>query len=123
MVERKPCYSDCMARPKKIKADGLSEDTLALIDQIKAATGEITLQDGSKQAWNPIVQLAIFAKAGSDADDGSMKKLRIEAAKEVAKYMHAPLKSIEIAGAGGGPIEISIRRFSKKLGETLDDQG
>ena len=100
-----------MARPKRIKAQPTSQTSLDLLEQIKAAVGEITLPNGTKQDWNPVVQLAQFAADKSDSDDAAIKKLRLEAAKEVAKYLHAPLKSIEVVGAGGGPLEIRLKQY------------
>ena len=108
------CYykNRVMARPKRTKIAPPSESTADLLARIKAAVAMFAKgPDGKPQLdWNPLEQLAIFAAQHSDSDDPATKKLRIDAAKEVAKYLHPQLKGTEVAGPGGGPVEIIIRK-------------
>ena len=97
-----------MARPKRRKEAPLSESAKDLLTRIKAAVGK--LPAGNKD-WDPVEQLAVFAAAHSDSDDKDTKKLRIDAAKEVAKYIHPQLKGTEVSGNPDKPIEIKIRQF------------
>lgn len=100
-----------MARKKALKAAELDDSGKDLLAKIQKAVG-------GKGDYDPVVQLAIFA-AGYDPnaefpDKPELVKLRIEAAKEVAKYLHPQKRSQEVLGKGGGPLEIKLVDYSKE---------
>lgn len=100
-----------MARPKKIQAAPISKSTEDLLEKIKkavASAGIVNLDGQPIDNFDPIEQLAILA-----ADPNLDKKLKIEALKDLAGYIHPKVKTVEIAGSQDKPIQFEIRRFSK----------
>lgn len=57
-----------------------------------------------EEEWDPVVQLAVFA-----ASPNVPQKLRVDASKEVARYIHSPRKAVDHTHAGpdGGPIQVA----------------
>lgn len=99
-----------MARPKRLTQTPASTSTSDLVALIEKSCGPITTASGERVPYNPVLQLAIFASGGTDADDPAMKKLRIEAAKESAKYTNVQVRAQEISGPKGGEIKIRIMK-------------
>lgn len=106
-----------MARKKALKAVDLDESSEELLAKIKKAVRESKVLTPLKADYDPLVQLAVFASQyDPDAEfpeDPSIIKLRLDAAKEVAKYIHAQKRSQEVVGKGGGPIEIKFADYVK----------
>ena len=104
-----------MARPKALKAQDVDDSSLDLLERIKAAVGEI-LPD--QQDYDPVVQLAVFAAQYNPKaefpEEPAIVKMRIEAAKEVAKYLHPQKRSQEVLGKGGGPIQIKLIDYTRE---------
>jgi hypothetical protein len=108
-MKGKACYYTAMARPKRVTQTPVSTSTSDLVAQIEEACGPITA-GGKDFKYNPVIQLAVFAAGATDADDAAMKKLRLEAAKEVAKYTNTQVRATELSGPKGGEIKIRIMK-------------
>ena len=108
------CYNICMHRPKALQAAPVDTDSVDLLAKIRkavAASGYLLADGTPLEDYDPLVQLATFAAQVSDSDDPQTKRLRIECAKEVAKYLHPQKRSQEVIGAGGGPIQVEIIKY------------
>lgn len=106
-----------MARKKALKLAELDDSSIELLKKIKkfvAEAGNSELQ----QDYDPVVQLAVFAAKHDPAaefpEDAQIIKLRLDAAKEVAKYIHPQKRSQEVVGKGGGPIQIQFAGYTKE---------
>lgn len=58
--------------------------------------------------YHPVVAMAAIAN-----DEEADPKMRFDAHKEVAQYVTPKLKSIEHKGDGGGPLQVTVVRFTK----------
>ena len=96
-----------MARPKQLKAAPIAQTTNELIKQIEEACGPIIVGD-KRFKYNSVLQLAIFAHGATEADDDTRRKMRLDAAKEVAKYTNIQIRAQEISGPGGGELKVRI---------------
>lgn len=53
--------------------------------------------------WSPVVQMAEIAQ-----DPDNAIEVRLNAAKEVSKYIYPQLKAVDLADAGGNPAKLVI---------------
>lgn len=101
-----------MARQKNQQQSALSESTNELAAKLRnVLTGRHLsdplgrdLTDDTDDGYDPVVFLWLMAHNDSVADP----ELRKACASEVAKYVAPQLKSSEVTGAGGGPLQIEV---------------
>ena len=53
--------------------------------------------------WSPVVQMAEIAQ-----DETHVIEVRLNAAKEVAKYIYPQLKAVDLADSVGNPVKLVI---------------
>lgn len=71
------------------------------------------------EAYDPVVEMALIATdpgvvaAASALDPLMGKKVALKAHAEVARYVHPTVKTVELSGPGGGPIEVKTNLASE----------
>lgn len=76
-----------------------NKKTQDLYDQIQAAVKEINGADG----YDPVIQMAILA-----TKEGVDDQLRFNCHKEIAPYIHAKRKAVEVSGDETKPVTLKI---------------
>lgn len=83
----------------KNKATQLLEDAQALI-----------VEKFGIRNWHPVTYMMLVA-----ADDDQDQALRITAAAKAAPYVAGTMKSIEMTGDGGGPVQVDLTDARARL--------
>ena len=98
-----------MARRKTLKAEPASKSTAELLAKMQQAVREAGLLDSNGDPIDDFDPLALLARIA--ADPRVKWTDRAACARELAKYIYAPLKSLESAGAADEPVTIILKRF------------